>query len=523
MKRCALLFCLLLFTVLTTSCERRVETENVIPEDVTGLVQDGEAFLDAKDLAGASAKFREAMLKNPKDAYARIGLAKVQILRGAFEAAADNLIMAARMDHNIADIYESYLDLARAAEEEHGREYYREAIAFAEEYGQEWFLDKYVPAEPVPNVPPGTYPNNTYISLSVGGHDEVIYGLERSDMQTMNGLSYNKPIRLTRGVNIIKAYSVRDGIPGKEIRLEYQCDYPEEIVHFEDSTIEAMVRGALGRQEGEITNYECEKLSELGTYNITGIYTSDIGGDNYQIHSLKDLFYFPFLTDFSLQNQEELPDLSPLQDTQINHLSLTNCHIKDISFLQFVPDVTFLYLNNNDIEDLSPVSTLEHLNYLGITENPVTNLQPVYKNESIRQLSLNAWQIDDLKKLVSMDLNTLNVTESREKMDLSLIGTMRGLEMLNLRQCFLTDISFVSEIKGLRYLDIQDNDIVDLKPLENLENLQSLNVGGNRNLSDITPLDSLQNLTRFSVDLTSVSKESINDFLSTHPGCRLER
>ena len=102
--------------------------------------------------------------------------------------------------------------------------------------------------------------------------------------------------------------------------------------------------------------------------------------------------------------------------------------------------------------------------------------------------------------------------------DYSRIGELTKLEWLGLMSCGtssggnkITDISWVSSLNRLTYLNFVHNDIRDLKPIKNLSRLEELNLGDNPNLINadleyISGLTGLKKLYLYQLpNLTDVS------------------
>lgn len=68
-----------------------------------------------------------------------------------------------------------------------------------------------------------------------------------------------------------------------------------------------------------------------------------------------------------------------------------------------------------------------------------------------------------------------------------------NLESLTLRNCGLTDISFVASMPHLSTLDLTGNRITDISPLRGFTNVRFLRLSDNQ-ISDISPLSGLQNV-----------------------------
>ena len=103
--------------------------------------------------------------------------------------------------------------------------------------------------------------------------------------------------------------------------------------------------------------------------------------------------------------------------------------------------------------------------------------------------------------LVKLDSQSVNVFISNG-CNLNEIKDLTCLQYLSLPFCKVKDISALSNLKNLQYLDLY-TDASDLSPLKNLTNLKSLSLGGH--ISDISPIKNLKSLRRLSLNSPDIS------------------
>ncbi|ELC6641711.1 leucine-rich repeat domain-containing protein [Listeria monocytogenes] len=145
--------------------------------------------------------------------------------------------------------------------------------------------------------------------------------------------------------------------------------------------------------------------------------------------------------------------------------------IADISGMENLTNLGYLYLNNNQISDISPLANLTNLSNLDLYNNQISDISPL---ENLTNLS-----------------------------DLGLYNNQ------------ISDISPLANLTNLSNLDLNNNQISDLSPLSNLTNLKDLGLYNNQ-ISDISPLSNLTNLRWLGLEdqKISASKVKWNDPLS---------
>ena len=464
----------ILSSIALTACGTGSGHSVLSSSDVSGLVSEGKELLEAGNLTEASEKFCQAMEENPKDIDARIGTAKVQIARGDYTSAERSLQMAAKIQPDEQVIYQTYLELGETSGSE---AVYRRLTTLANNYQQEWFADQYVPNEPTADIAEGDYQEKIEVALKAEEGAEILYQLKVNN-EYQSQMTYQEPIAIRRGHTVLTAYAVKDGVPGKSITLEYDCDYPPEVIEFADPVIELMCRAQLGLEEGEITDVDCEEIEELDTY-----YLYDLGYEyeeieNMKIHTLEDLKYFPYLYYLSLEEQTEIEDWSVLSQTAIQNLYLYRCGITDIGFIKDMKNLYYLDLQGNEIEDISVIQDLDYLEYVTISGNPIKDISPVFKLKNLYSLSVSGDQIDSLDPIIQMSsLERLTVSKGMN-LDYNDLRQLSNLTYLNLNSCDVTDVSFVKEMAKLERLYLSNTEVTDLSPVTSLKNLEYLYIHG---------------------------------------------
>ncbi len=167
------------------------------------------------------------------------------------------------------------------------------------------------------------------------------------------------------------------------------------IVTFADPVLEAMVRGAMGKTEGDITLAEAQAVTRMNLSNELQRYISeetlikDIGG----------LENFTSLENLDLSNHA-VTDISPLQElTSLTALSLAGNPVADISPLEGLTKLKVLMLSGSKAQDYSALSNLVNLQVLMLDNSTITDLTPLLALTNLRQLYLAKTSVEDLSSL----------------------------------------------------------------------------------------------------------------------------
>ena len=107
----------------------------------------------------------------------------------------------------------------------------------------------------------------------------------------------------------------------------------------------------------------------------------------------------------------------------------------------------------------------------------------------------NKFPSELIEEILSFDGNYFKLDlENTEITDISPLSKLTNLTYLNLGDNKITDVSPLSKLTNLTNLRLGSNHITNISPLSNLSNLTSLNLKYNK-ITDIKPLRSLTNLT----------------------------
>lgn len=167
------------------------------------------------------------------------------------------------------------------------------------------------------------------------------------------------------------------------------------VVTFADPVLEAMVRGTMGKPEGDITVAEAEAVTSLNLSIERQQYISDqspiqdIGGLecfknleslDLSFHAISDitaLAQLKKLTSLSLGGNP-IKDIMPLAElTSIRALTLSGCAAQDYSPLSKLVNLILLTLDHSTLTDVSPLASLKNIKYLYLSGCPISNYYPL--------------------------------------------------------------------------------------------------------------------------------------------------
>lgn len=185
--------------------------------------------------------------------------------------------------------------------------------------------------------------------------------------------------------------------------------------------------------------------------------------DNPNSSNVRSLEIGGFVDSDLLDSISQLPDLEQFS------LFFLNSSTNVLSFIKNPEKIELLSVCGPEGVDISSLSGMAHLKYLTLFDCQLTDedLKDTLGNcEELEYLSVSCNKIKNIETLSSKNLKFLcansNLIESIESID----QYMPNLEYLSLEGNFVADISSISNLKKLSFLNLRWNDIKDISALE---------------------------------------------------------
>ncbi len=200
-------------------------------------------------------------------------------------------------------------------------------------------------------------------------------------------------------------------------------------IEFNDGVLEAKIRTAMNKSDGEITKEEAAAITSL--------------------------------------------DLS---NESFDDMNSKNGGIRNISALQYFTNLKELNLSFNDIEDFSPLEGLSRLENLGFSGVPVKDLSPLKGLTNMTCLVFD-WNYapdqgrNGFENLNFMsDMKNLEIFEAKGAgiKDISVIGNLPKLWSVFLSDNLITDVSPLAKLSNLKELELKNNPITDYSPIKDI-------------------------------------------------------
>ena len=270
-----------------------------------------------------------------------------------------------------------------------------------------------------------------------------------------------------------------------------------DLAPFRDPALRAAVAAALDKApDATITDSELATLENLRARNrgirtlsglelATGLRSLDLGRN-----AISDLSALSALTGLQTLHLDvnDIHDVSPLAGlADLEALGLSHNTLSDIAPLAGLTSLGSLMLDHNRIRDLSPLANLSELTTLTLSANTVANLSPLANLTQMVHFEASDNAIADLSPLSGLQLEVLRIglnnlapgdlrsVQLGENAILDLTGlrldnvyglsSLANVQELILRDNFISDVSRLAELTGVKLLDLSANDVADIGPL----------------------------------------------------------
>lgn len=183
--------------------------------------------------------------------------------------------------------------------------------------------------------------------------------------------------------------------------VNISLDNNKKIIKFTDENLDAIIRAAIDKPNGDIYEEEVEKITFLSN---SGINIVDLDGIQY----LKNLNILEIYS-------SELNDIDLISNlTKLKELYLYDNKISDIDALKKLTSLEKICMGENEIYNIKPLESLENLKYIELQGNKISDLSALSKLTNLKGLVLNSNNINDITPLSNLEsLTKLKLSSNR--------------------------------------------------------------------------------------------------------------
>lgn len=272
-----------------------------------------------------------------------------------------------------------------------------------------------------------------------------------------------------------------------------------------------------GLQELSIINLSDNKIKDISALN-KAIKLEHIYLNNNQLTNIDVLKNLSELTNIGLADNN-IKDFTALSNkTKLVNLYIANNQITNLDFLINSTSLHSLNISNNSISNLDVLAENKKLSSLYISNNSIKNIDFLANNKALKQLNISDNLIENIDCLAKhQDLTSLNISNNPIRSidsiqtlmvltnlvatDLSRVSIApsfrfrSNLIRLNLSNCNLEDISFLSTHKNIYELNLSNNQISNFEHFKDFDfpKLKHLNLNNN-NIASVFPIYYFSNI-----------------------------
>jgi len=257
---------------------------------------------------------------------------------------------------------------------------------------------------------------------------------------------------------------------------------------FPDPNLDQVIRGLINKPKGPLYLSELANIQEVTAHEKS-------------IRDLDGLQCLVRLITLDL-TRNQITDVTPVQDlVRLQVLIVLRNRVSDVSSLNRLTQLAMLDIGKNGlIEDASVVANMPNLVTLHMEQNRIGSLEPVRRLVHLGTLDAHNNQIRDIsavQDLVHLEYLTLNCLKADgiTYPDVSAVSNKPRLLTLQLAGCGLNDqqLAGITNLPALEMLNLDENQLSDLSPVRPLRTLKQLYLAGNQ-VAQLGPLSSLPNL-----------------------------
>jgi len=200
-------------------------------------------------------------------------------------------------------------------------------------------------------------------------------------------------------------------------------------------------------------------LSELKELEYLNIYS------NKYIESIAPISNLTNLKTLIMQNDYRLDDVELLGNlTNLQILDMHDCRVSDISFIGGLTRLKELNLSYNNAKDLSPLNNLDNLEILDLSGADISEIPTLKNINSLKELNLRNNNIADISPLSELkELEYLNLHSNREIETIAPIANLTSLKTLIIRDADLgKEIGLLESLVNLKRLNIRNCNVSDI-------------------------------------------------------------
>ena len=455
--------------------------------------------------------YRSAWKLMPERTDLPVELAETYAASGNFTKAEYTLVSAIASNPND---YELYVALCRTSV---APDKLLDAVQMLDRISSETVketLAQHRPEAPVISPESGYY--TEHIEIGAEAAETCIYLTTDGEYPSDDNDLYTEPVTLETGETTIIALSVNEeGLVSPAAVCGYTVGGVVEEATLTDPAVEATVRELLNLKPADpIMTDDLWSIAALElpeTVTTVSDLSNFTGLKSLSVHNISGLDFtvlhqLPGLQELDLSgctvSTDGMEAIGSL--TELRKLTLDGCAITDLTPFTALTKLTHLTISNNSIEDIGVLSLMLDLEEVKLANNPVTSIAGLSTCNKLKVLDITRCGVTTLGSLSDKKELTSLLASNNKIIDLTPLENCKNLEILVLTENMVDDISVLSELVNLTDFTADHNKITEIPDLDE-ENCALVRFSANYNeIEDISGLSGIASLNYVNLDYNKV-------------------
>lgn len=369
-----------------------------------------------------------------------------------------------------------------------------------------------------PTVTPDSGYYSEYIEVTVEADSDTVYLTTNGQYPSTDDDLYTGPITLSGGETTLLALAVDEqGLVSPVVLNGYTVGGVVESVTIQDPAIDRTIREQLGLSDGDtlmsdvlwsITNLtlpsDTQDLSDLTLFTgLRSLTMQNVSGMDFSV-----LAQIPTLQELDLSgctlSSGALQAIGSL--TELRSLILNGCALSDISAFSQLTKLQELDLSNNNLSDIGVVSLYLDLRTLTLSNNSLTSIAALSTCDQLETLDISHCSVSTLGSLTGKRALTTLLASNNQLRSIQELSQCQSLETLEVASNLLDDISVLAELPQLTRFEGKQNSEIAYIPDFDEDNCQLVYFGVDyTQVEDLSGLSGIGTLNYVNADYTKVT------------------
>lgn len=370
------------------------------------------------------------------------------------------------------------------------------------------------PTSPVLQPESGYYTD--YIEVSAEAAYPTVYLTTDGEYPSTDRDVYSGPVTLSGGETtvIAIAYDEASGLVSPAALGGYTIGGVVEVVTLQEPALDAAVRTLLEKDESaalltsdlwsipSLTLENPQNLQELSLFTgLRSLTIQNVSGlDFTPLAQLVDLEYLDLsgctISSNSLQAIGSLGELK--------QLVLSSCALTKIDALSPLVKLKQLDLSNNSIDNIGVVSLMTELEEISLANNPISSIAGLSACDNIRLVDISNCTVASINSLSGKEYLETLIAPNNKIAALDDLARCARLNKLDVQANLITDISMLPGLVSLKIFDGSNNQITLVPDFdETTSQLQQFSINYNQ-VEELSGLTGLQQLNYLNADYNKI-------------------